>query len=206
MTDNFVLLGEPRQPWVEVEEIKEHFLKRSAEAHPDRFHNASEVERTAANQRFADLNTAFNCLRDPKSRLLHLLELETGQHPSDVQRIPPGTMDLFMEVGQLCRDADTFLSEKAAATSPMLKVRVFKQGLEWTAKLQVLLDKVNARRDELATELKRMNTVWRSAPSVDSPDRAVALPLERLEQIHRILSYVGRWSEQIRERQVRLTL
>jgi hypothetical protein len=43
-----------------------------------------------------------------QERLLHLLELELGSRPRDVQRIPSGTMDLFVEVGQVCHEVDRF--------------------------------------------------------------------------------------------------
>ena len=80
----------------------------------------------------------------------------------------------------------------------------FQRGMEWTDKLQALQQRINARRDELSAELQQMNAVWESAPAVGSPQRAAALPLERLEQIYRVFSYIARWSEQIQERNVQL--
>lgn len=205
MTDFFALLEEPRQPAVDVEALKERFLKRSTALHPDRFHHASEAERQAATERYAALNAAFQCLSDPKERLLHLYELEAGQRPKDIQRIPPGTMDLFVEVGQLCRDVDTFLFTRARAGSPMLKVQLFAQGLEWVDKLQQVQAHVNAQRDKLLAELQTMNTAWEKAPPPGDPARLAALPLERLEQIYRIMSYINRWSGQLQERLVQLS-
>ena len=206
MTDNFALLDEPRRPWLDADALKTRFHKRSTAVHPDRFHNAPEAEKAAASQRYSELNTAYQCLSEPKDRLLHLLTLELGAKPKDVQRIPPGTMDLFVEVGQLCRDADAFLAERAKATSPMLKVQLFQRGLEWTDRLTALQQTVNAKRDTLFTELESMNPVWSEAPAIGLPDRVVALPLERLEQIYRVLSYVSRWTEQIQERVVQLAM
>jgi hypothetical protein len=207
MIDNFVLLNEPRRPWLDVDSLKQKFLQFSAEVHPDRVHGASEVEKEAANKRYAELNAAYNCLKEPKERLLHLFELESGAKPKDIQRIPPGTMDLFVEVGQMCREVDGFLTEKGKVTSPLLKVQMFEKGMEWTDKLNHLQQKINAKRDELIAELKTMNSIWetlQSASQMDLPKYKAALPLERLEQIYRILSYVARWTEQIQERVVQL--
>jgi hypothetical protein len=145
-------------------------------------------------------------LRDPKERLFHLLELELGAKPKDIQRIPPGTMDLFVEVGQLCREVDTFLAKKAQETAPMLRVRLFAQGLEWTDKLNALQRKINVRRDELFAELETMNELWQAAPAIGAPTRPATLPLERLEQIFRVQSYIGRWTAQLQERLVQLAL
>src|SRR4051812_7937935 len=131
MTDNFALLNEPRQPWLDLDSLKQKFHQFSSEVHPDRTHNASAAEKDAANKRYAELNAAYNVLREPKERLLHLLALEDAR-PKDIQRIPPGTMDLFVEVGQVCRDADAFLAEKAKVTSPLLKVQMFEKGMDWT--------------------------------------------------------------------------
>lgn len=204
MTDFFALLGEPRRPWLDPDALKQKFLQLSTEVHPDRFHSTSEEEKQRANQRYAEVNAAHSALRETRDRLLHLLELEAGAKPKDVQRIPPGTMDLFVEVGQLCREVDTFLVERSKVTSPLLKVQMFERGMEWTDKLQALLQRIHGKRDELLAELQQMNSAWETAPAISSPERPSKLPLERLEQIYRVFSYVARWSEQINERVVQL--
>lgn len=206
MTDHFALLAEPRRPWLDAEVLKEKFVRLSSEIHPDRTHNAPEAEKLETSRRYAALNAAYHVLREPKERLVHLLELELGARPKDVQRIPPGTMDLFVEVGQLCREADGFLTERGTVTSPMVKVQMFERGMEWTEKLQQLQQRINARRDELTAELKEMNAQWETAPAPGTAERAASLPLERLEQIYRVFSYIARWSEQIQERIVQLAM
>ena len=206
MTDAFALLAEPRLPWLDTEALKERFRALSNDAHPDRFHGAGETERAAANSRYAELNSAYQTLRESKDRLLHLYQLEAGHPPKDIQRIPPGTMDLFVEIGQICRDCDGHLAQQTGVTSPMLKLKALQAGLDWTEKLLTLQRQVNARRDQLQTELRDLNAVWTSAPPVDSPTRAPALPLERLEQIYRTLSYTTRWTEQLQERLVQLAM
>jgi curved DNA-binding protein CbpA len=206
MTDAFALLSEPRRPWLDAEALKARFLPLSAAVHPDRVHSASEAEKAAANTRYAELNAAYNALREPRDRLLHLLELEAGGKPKDVQRIPPGTMDLFVEVGQTCRDTDEFLKQKSASDSPMVKLRLMQEGLDWLDRLQALQGRVNAKRDELTAELRQMNGAWEAAPAIGIPERANALPLDRLEQVYRAMSYVARWAEQVQERVVQLAL
>jgi hypothetical protein len=201
--DFFSLLGQPRHPWLEPETLKDRFLQLSSEAHPDRAHSASHAEKEAANRRYAEFNLAHNTLKEPRDRLLHLIELERGEKPRDIQRIPPGTMDLFVEVGQLCRDIDGFLAERGKVSSPILKVQMFEKGLDWTDKLQSLQQRIAVKRTELEGELRSMNSVWDSAPAA-GPERAGALPIERLEQIYRTFSYIARWSEQINERMVQL--
>jgi curved DNA-binding protein CbpA len=206
MTDAFALLSEPRRPWLDADALKARFLPLSTAVHPDRVHGAPEAEKLAANGRYAELNAAFNTLREPRDRLLHLYELEAGAKPRDIQRIPPGTMDLFVEVGQTCRDTDAFLQRRSVSNSPMVKLQLMQAGLDWLDTLQALQGRVNAKRDELTAELRAMNAVWELAPPVGSPDRVKTLPLERLELVYRAMSYVARWTEQIQERLVQLAM
>jgi DnaJ-domain-containing protein 1 len=205
MPDYFALLQERRRPWLDTDLLKSKFFALSAEVHPDRVHNASEHEKQIANQRYAEINSAYHCLREPKDRLLHVLELELGGKPSDIERIPAGTMELFMETSQVCRAADRFLEEKAKVTSPLLKVQLFEQAMEWTAKLNALQQTINNKREHLYEELKGMNAHWDAASELESPARQTALPLARLEEIYRAVSYVSRWTSQIHERVAQLS-
>lgn len=196
MTDYFSLLNEPRRPWLEPEQLKQKFLALSATVHPDRSHNLSEAEREQAQQRYTELNAAYNCLRDPRNRLRHLLELERGSAPKDIQQIPPDLMNVFMEVGQVCRQADAFLAEKDKVSSPLLKVQMFERGHDWTEKLRHLQHSVSARRESLVEELKAIDAAWSQSANSN--------PLERLENLYRLFSYFDRWLAQIQERLTRL--
>lgn len=198
--DAFALLSEPRRPWLDPAALQTRFLAQAAPLHPDRVATAPEAEQQAANARYAELNAAYNTLREPRERLVHLLELERGSRPGDIQRIPPGTMDLFVEIGQACRDVDTYLTRKQATTSPMIRLQLLAEGLTWLERLQGLQRQVEQRRQALAAELADMNAAWESAPAPGDPGRPSALPLDRLEEIYRAMSYVARWTEQLQER------
>jgi hypothetical protein len=196
MTDYFALLNEPRRPWLEAGDLKGKFLALSAEVHPDRVHQASEADKLAANQRYTELNAAYNCLREPRDRLRHLLELELGQKPSDLTNVPNDLMDLFFNVGKVLRDVDAFLAEKGRASSPLLQVQLFERGQEWVEKLGGVRQTIAARRDPLVNELKSLDAAW---------DGPAAKPWERLLEIWRWLSFYERWLAQIQERAVQLS-
>lgn len=204
MVDYFALLEEPRQPWLDPEELKGKFLALSATVHPDRVHGADPDARRLANEQFAALNTAYNCLREPRDRVLHLLELERGSRPREVQRIPPGTMELFQEIGQACRETDAFLADRAKTTSPLLRVQMFARAVESGDRLAALLQRIRAQREAVFGELEALNAVWAAAPPPGAPERQAALPLDRLETLYRGLSYTNRWASQIEERRVQL--
>ena len=189
MMDYFAVLDEPRRAWLDLEALKAKFLSLSASVHPDRVHGQSEAERKAAHDRYTQLNAAYQCLRDTKSRLHHLLELARGGKLQDVQEIPPETMDLFFQVGKLCRETDEFLAEKRRVSSPLLKVQMFETALQYQIKLRSLAKDFQGRIAALEAELRQAEA-----------------SLARLEAIYRLVSYYGRWSAQVQERAVQLTL
>ena len=196
MKDNYLLLKEPRRLWLEADLLKTKFFALSSEVHPDRIHNAPESEKLAATQRYSELNAAYQCLREPRSRIRHLLELELGAKPSDLTDIPDELMNLFLAVGKEFRDVDTFLAEKAKATSPMVQVQLFESGMERVDQLNNLTRNIFSLRETLLEELKSLDTVWQSGKSHQ---------MDRLLNIWRLLSFYERWLAQIRERTVQLS-
>jgi len=201
MTDYFALLYEPRRPWLDADLLKQKFLALASNAHPDRVHNVSESEKAEVTQRYTQFNAAFSCLAEPKLRLLHLLELELGAKPKDIQTIPSALADLFAEVATTCRNTDGFLAEKNKTTSPLLQVQLFERGQDWVEQLNILQRKLNELRDQLTGELKSLDAQWISA---DATARQEILP--QLEELYRLFGYFNRWNNQIQERGVQLSL
>ena len=206
MTDFFALLGQPRRPWLDPESIKTTFHALSTQLHPDRTHGAPPGEREISQARCAELNAAHQKLREPRDRLLHLLELERGAPPADLQQLPSSVMDLFLQLGRLCRQIDEFLAERAQVTAPMLKVRFFQRALDWTDQVAARQKELRDLQDTIHRELKELNGAWETAPAPGDPTRPGHLPLDRLEQLYRLLSYVSRWTGQLQERFVQLSL
>ena len=199
--DYFAILGEQRRPWLDPETLKQKFLALSAEAHPDRVHAGGESKKEAAQQRFTQLNQAYQKLRDPKDRLQHLLELETGAPPTQVQRVPAELMDLAMQVGQACKEVDAFLQEKTKVTSPLLQVELFERGQEWIGKLTALRSDTERRTGEIEKELQLLDAGWEETKN----PAGTAKLLVRLESVYRLLSYYNRWRAQLQERITRLS-
>jgi Fe-S protein assembly co-chaperone HscB len=204
MTDYFAVFDEPRRPWLDSDRLKEKFLSLSANLHPDRVHSAGAAEKAKAQERYAELNAAYQCLREPKERLRHLLELERGGKLEQVQNIPSPLMDVSLEVGRACREADVFLVEKGKATSPLLQVEIFERGQERVEHLTGLVKQLEARRESLMTELKQIDSSWVQDPATDPGERRTQL--SGVEEIYRLLSYYERWNGHLRERIVQLSL
>ena len=196
MKDNFLLLTEPRRPWLDAESLKTKFFALSSEVHPDRVHNASESDKLEATRRYSELNAAYQSLREPRSRIRHLLELELGAKPSDLTNVPDDLMDLFFAVGKAFREVDAFLAEKAKATSPLIQVQLFERGMNHVEQLNELSRKISPRRETLLEDLKSLDAVWRSGDSAQT---------DRLLNIWRLLSFYERWLAQIQERIAQLS-
>jgi len=206
MTDYFELLGEPRRPWVDREQLKTRVLALSAQVHPDRFHSATEAERRAAGARFAELNAAARCIGDTKERLQHLLALERGGKNGRIHTVPAQLSSIFTDVAGALRSSEDVLRGKAAATSPMLKLQAMQRALDCAEQLRVLHGQLAALREAGESELEQLNATWEAAPAPHDAGREAALPLDSLERICSLLSFVGRWSAQLQERAVQLTM
>ncbi len=202
MTDAFALLDEPRRVWLDPEALKQKFLTRAAEFHPDRAHQASEAERATAQQQYTELNAAYQRLRDPKERLQHFLELELGTRPASVQAVPAELMELFLEAARVCREAGAVAAGHARITSPLLKVQAFEQAQNWVERLRTLQRRIQAGYEDLLDQVKQLDEAW--CAGTGAPERAALLA--RTDELARRLSFFSRWSAQVQEQMVRLSL
>lgn len=200
MTDYFALLDEARRPWLDADSLKRKFLTRSAEVHPDRVHGAEAATKAAAQQRYAELNAAYLCLREPRDRLRHLLELELGHKPGELQEMPPELADLFMEIAPVLRQADGFLAKYSQMSSPLLRAQGFNEAQQFTERLTGRQQALKERQDRLLARLEELDATWAAAPG----SRAGLLP--ELESICRRLGFFSRWNGQLQERLLRLML
>lgn len=190
----FTLFGLEPGPAVDLNALKEQFARATAETHPDKFQQAPESERLAVEARYAELNKAYQTLIDPRQRLLTLYELTKGEKPRDVQRIPPGTMDLFVEVGQTCQQFDQFLERKQAAGGALERAALMGEELTLQDALMTLRGKLEQLGTALESDLAALDARWRGG------DR----DLNALETIYRKYSYLARWRQQLEERELAL--
>lgn len=200
MTDYFALFDEPRRPCLDGDTLKRKFHMLSVELHPDKVHSAGNSEKVAAASRFAELNSAFNCLRETSARLRHLIELEAGRKAMDLQQMPNDLADLFMEVGALCRQVDAFLKENAGVSSPLLRAQLFERCQLWADRLQATQRTINSRQSALAPWLQSLDAEWMADPT-----KRGAL-LAQLEEVWRLMSFYNRWNSQLQERWARLAM
>lgn len=204
MTNLFAVMAEPRRPWLNPDELKARFLQLSAQLHPDRVQGSSPDAAKAAQRQFTELSTAYRCLQDPHQRLKHLLELETGATPAQVNEIPPALMDAFMEVGTLCRQSDALAAKKSSTASPLLQVEIFAQAQQSIERLTHVHRAIALRRDALLGELEQLDSRW-----IENQHRGLNQPQDllcALADVYRLLGYLQRWQSQLQERILQLAL
>ncbi|MCE0484013.1 MAG: hypothetical protein LV479_07230 [Methylacidiphilales bacterium] len=193
-SDPFAAFGLEPGPMVDLAALKEHFARATAASHPDKFAQAAEAERAEAEERYATLNRAYQTLIDPVQRLLTLYVMTNGEKPRDVQRIPPGTMDLFIEVGQACQQLDQYLEKRRNMTGRLERATLMTEELTLQDVLVQLRMKLEALGAKLDYDLAALDDRW----------RAGAKDLRVLETLYRKYSYLARWRQQLEEREVAL--
>jgi molecular chaperone HscB len=181
-------------PALDASALKERFARATADSHPDKFAQSPEAERVAIESRYAALNQAYQTLIDPRARLLALYELTKGEKPHDIQRIPPGTMDLFKEVGEMCRELDGFLERKGATTGRLEKAALMTEELTLQDALTTLRMKLEQFAATVDAELNALDGRWRAGEK----------DVNALEAVYRKFSYVARWRQQLEEREIAL--
>ena len=203
MTDYFTLLGQPRRPWVDLEALKEKFFALSTTVHPDRVHGADKTIKAQADESYAALNAAHQCLRETKLRLQHLLLLETGSKPGDLKTIPEDLVQMFSQVALLLRQTDPLLKEKAQAVSPMLKVGVLERAMPHLGNISTLRAAIDRRRSELDGELHALDAGWEAAAgNFETREQALA----EVRRLYHLFGFLDRWSAQLGERMIQLTM
>ena len=128
MIDYFALLDQPRAPWLDLDELKEHYHQKTLLLHPDAQSNQPSGE---ANVMFANLNEAYQVLQDPKRRLLHLLTL-AGAAPSSTNQIIPQQLPCIT-TGAVPVAVETRLSPSIFSSFPVRAVTKPEIGPRWPA-------------------------------------------------------------------------
>lgn len=203
MTDYFAVLDHPRRPWLDVDKLKDDFHTLSAAAHPDRVHNQDEPARRDAEQRYSELNAAYQCLRSPKTRLEHLLLLERGSKPGDLRSIPDDVVQLFSEVATLLKNTEGVLTQKARATSAIQKAGLLTQAMPYLEKIALLQSSIRSRLQEVGQGLHALDKEWPGYLQ-DPGQRPSAFATA--EKLYHLYGFLDRWTQQLQERMIQLTL
>ncbi len=190
--DPFALLGMEPRPLLDEQALKEAYRRLSMRLHPD---HAPPGRREEALAWSSLLNKAHATLREPRSRLAHLLSVETGSNPMvpGAAAVDREMMELSLEVQRVCRAFDAFA---AAHKSPLASAAAAMEG-GWSGQkraLEGVQARVAERRARLARELEEADRRWR-----ETPPHRTALHKE-LNRLASWFSYVSRFEGLVAER------
>jgi hypothetical protein len=90
--DYFAFLGLSRRLVLDPAEIEKRFRELSRKFHPDYYYNAVPADRLASLERSSYLNDAYRTLKNPVSRIEHLLAIEglpSAKSEEGTAKVPP---------------------------------------------------------------------------------------------------------------------
>jgi len=176
--DYFSFLGLPRALTIDAADLDRRFRELSRKFHPDFYYNAAPVERLASLERSSYLNDAVRALRNPVSRIEHLLAIE-GLPParSDGPSTRSGSGDskvpasLLEEVFALNEELDEIreLRESGTAASAL------------AAKLDAARQPIERKRQAHEEQLRQLSERWDAQRDTASPQEKRAT-LEALRE------------------------
>lgn len=186
MTDYFALLRQPHQPHLDDRAIEQAFHERARLLHPD----AAGVNE---GNEFAQLNTAFNVLRDPCLRLRHLLELE-GVTPAK-ELLAPELAQFFSRAAEISHQAKAQIANERGSDSAIGRSVAQLKRSRIRAELASVLRELEANKFRAQTDLEDLNTIW-------DDDRVAAVG--RAIQLQQRFTVLQRWMKTLRELQFQL--
>lgn len=174
--DNFFKLLDLEQiAAIDLEILSAHHKKLAAKHHPDNSENNDDTQ-------YRLINTAYETLRSPSKRLIHLMELE-GIHYDKRGTVSDHLMDHFMSTAQILQDADAFLRKKSTTTSALGIALLEGQSQQ----LQELISKqINSIETEKSSTFEKASIT------------------EQLSNVARDLAFLEKWQAQLKERYARL--
>ena len=99
--DYFAVFGLPHKLAIDLSALEQKFLQLSWKLHPDNFVNAGEQERELSLKKSSELNDGYRALRDPLSRIEHLLEIEGERKEGETkQQAPPELLEEVFELNE----------------------------------------------------------------------------------------------------------
>ncbi len=136
-TNHFELFGLPQSFEVDTEQLDSRYRELQRTVHPDRFANASDLERRISMQQATQINEGYQTLKDPLRRGRYLLELGGYQ---------------FDDEHRTTSDA-VFLMEQMELRELLGEVREAEDAF---AALGKIMDRIDADADALVAVLQRL--------------------------------------------------
>ena len=173
--DYFAFLGLPRKLTISAPELERRFRDLSRQFHPDYFYNAAPAERLASLERSSYLNDAYRALRNPVSRVEHLLAIEglpSAKSEGEAAKVPPGLLE---EVFALNEELDEIRELRESGSDAA--------GL--SARLDAARQPIDRKRDAHERELQELASRWDSQEQASPGEKRATLEALRERLLER---------------------
>jgi molecular chaperone HscB len=180
--DYFSFLGLPRRLVIDQAHLERRFRDLSRQFHPDYFYNAAPAERLASLERSSYLNDAYRALRNPISRIEHLLAIEglppaKSEDPSTgsgqaAPKIPPGLLE---EVFELNEQLDEIRESRESGGDPA----ALRERLESARK------PIDLKREEHEREVEVLSARWDQQSTATPAEKRATLDALRERLLER---------------------
>jgi molecular chaperone HscB len=185
--DYFAFLGLDRRLTIDLQDLERRFRDLSRKFHPDYYYNAAPAERLASLERSSYLNDAYRVLRNPVSRVEHLLAIEgmpSATSEDGAAKVPPSLLE---EVFTLNEELDEIRDARESGADPG----------ELRARLEVARKPIEEKRNEHARQLGDLSARWDSqhgSPAAEKRTTLDALRDRLLERnyINNLLATIDR--------------
>jgi molecular chaperone HscB len=173
--DYFSFLGLPRQLVIDAGDLERRFRELSRKFHPDYFYNASPTERLASLERSSYLNDAYRTLKNPVSRVEHLLAIEglpSAKSEDGTAKVPPSLLE---EVFALNEELDEIRELRESGADPE----------KLTTRLEKARAPIDARRDEHERQLQELSARWDGQENASAAEKRATLDALRERLLER---------------------
>jgi curved DNA-binding protein CbpA len=183
MEDAFAVFGISRRPLIDEPALKETYLRLAADRHPDASGGKDEE--------FHLVQEAYKTLRDPATRLRHLLELAFPTFQKDGANVPHA--ELFLRAGTAVQAARTIWQRFENTSSALARALLSPEIAEALRQIREASGLVQEGEDELARQLEDLDTRW---PNVSA---------DELSALATAFRFVSRWKSQLSEWEFQLS-
>jgi molecular chaperone HscB len=163
--DFFSFFGLPRQLGIDRDDLERRFRNLSRKFHPDYFYNAPPADRLASLERSSYLNDAYRALRNPVSRIEHLLAIEglpSAKSEEGSAKVPPALLE---EVFALNEELDEIRELREAGGDPaMLRAR-----------LDAARAPIDRKREEHERRIEELSAGWDRQAAGPAAERRTTL-------------------------------
>jgi len=159
--DYFQFLGVPRRLNLDMQDLDRRFRDLQRQFHPDYYYNATPTERLASLERSSYLNDAYRALRNPVSRIEHLLAIEGLPPAKSEEGTAKVPTSLLEEVFALNEELDEIREGREAGVD----------AATLRARLEAARTPIDAKREEHELQLRDLSDRWDALQDDAAPDQ-----------------------------------